>query len=566
MRRGGDNSATESIHQALKWLDKCRNTHKADCGPGDPSFRPSRLLQLRKPESNTQDTLQVKLVESKHFNKTAPVAYACLSHCWGGIKPKCITTKETISANMERISWSTIPLTFQHAMVVATGLGIQYIWIDSLCIIQGDDDDWRREAAMMASVYSNALITIAATSSANCHQGLYRTDLPQYQLSELPVSIPGHPSLRFLAQAVSHNVIWQQYRLSPDLMSSTCKPLLSRAWFFQEWRLSPRLLHFVQGEVVWQCRQGSICQCQSFEGYPPFPALPYKQVEYPSSPTSLQAEVWGKPHQDWFRTVEAYSGLALSYRTDKLAAISGVAKTTPQFRMGNTYAAGIWRECMPWGLCWYTDPQRQDGLSQRLPATPAEWVAPSWSWASIDARVTWPRIGNDRECLVVSKCNIDDVTCEPKGGPEDATGPLKDASITITGLATQCILKYDASSRPKYSISIGEWMAWQDLKYFHPDFVLVEENHSAPGLELECLFLCSYEIFGKKDEWAGCCLILTPSRRKEGAFERVGLLPDVCSNWGPWGPGRRMGKDAAYHRDKLAIFEAKCVKKTFVIV
>ncbi|KAK4151593.1 heterokaryon incompatibility protein-domain-containing protein [Chaetomidium leptoderma] len=98
--------------------------------------------------------------------------YTCLSHCWGGAQP-LKTTKDNSEDHLVSIPWDTIPKTFQEAIKLNWHLGIQYIWIDSLCIIQGDGDDWARESTKMCDVYGNAYLTIAASSAPNSTQGLF---------------------------------------------------------------------------------------------------------------------------------------------------------------------------------------------------------------------------------------------------------------------------------------------------------------------------------------------------------------------------------------------------------
>jgi hypothetical protein len=74
-----------------------------------------------------------------------------LSHCWGTSTP-IITTCDTINDRMKGIKFEEMTKTFQDAVSVTRNLGIQYLCIDSLCIVQGDQQDWEREASRMADV------------------------------------------------------------------------------------------------------------------------------------------------------------------------------------------------------------------------------------------------------------------------------------------------------------------------------------------------------------------------------------------------------------------------------
>ncbi|KAK0727277.1 heterokaryon incompatibility, partial [Lasiosphaeria miniovina] len=88
--------------------------------------------------------------------------YAALSHCWGspGQQP-FTTTADNLASRQSGIDFQHLPPTFRDAVIVASELGVQNLWIDSLCIIQDDADDWARESIRMAAVYGKAHVTIA---------------------------------------------------------------------------------------------------------------------------------------------------------------------------------------------------------------------------------------------------------------------------------------------------------------------------------------------------------------------------------------------------------------------
>lgn len=107
---------------------------------------PSRLLDLE-PEDSLGGP--VKLIETKQLNSSK---YACLSYCWGGVEPDCMTTNATYDKNQRGIPTQKTPRLFLEAKEVTRNMGIRYLWIDSLCIIQGNSLDWRQEAARMADI------------------------------------------------------------------------------------------------------------------------------------------------------------------------------------------------------------------------------------------------------------------------------------------------------------------------------------------------------------------------------------------------------------------------------
>ncbi|KAI8944488.1 heterokaryon incompatibility protein-domain-containing protein [Xylaria longipes] len=145
----GDTSSATAVNRAKEWLRKCIEEHD-ECGGGEEHLAPSRLI-----DTKPDETQNVKLVELENF----ACRYVCLSHCWGSTK-SIKTTKETLQERKERILWDTLCPTFQDAITVVRQLGLRYLWIDSLCIIQDDSNDWARESSKMAATYSLAHLTI----------------------------------------------------------------------------------------------------------------------------------------------------------------------------------------------------------------------------------------------------------------------------------------------------------------------------------------------------------------------------------------------------------------------
>jgi len=135
---------------------------------------PTRLLDLK---TSKQDGRAV-LVNFPVSGTSPTVPYACLSYCWGTNVDGIIkTTKASLANHQQGIAISLLPKNFQDATLICTGLSIRYLWVDALCIIQDDKDDWNYESGQMCRVYSNSYITIAAHSADSCHQGFLGTQI-----------------------------------------------------------------------------------------------------------------------------------------------------------------------------------------------------------------------------------------------------------------------------------------------------------------------------------------------------------------------------------------------------
>jgi hypothetical protein len=150
-----------SVEVARSWISYCEKSHvfcKAQISP-IPPFLPTRVLEI---------SSKVRLLEPKNVR----ARYITLSHRWGNPLAMLRTTKNTLQTFCEEIPWSFLPQTFCDAIEITKGLDFQYLWIDSLCIIQDDPVDWQSESARMSDVYSFSHLNLAATQVADPNKGL----------------------------------------------------------------------------------------------------------------------------------------------------------------------------------------------------------------------------------------------------------------------------------------------------------------------------------------------------------------------------------------------------------
>jgi hypothetical protein len=150
-----------AVRQIIQWLSDCDKHLGCTASHRSITALPTRVLDLGKDS--------IKLFESQGIDGT----YMTLSHCWGST-PFITTTKDTIQERKEGIPLEDLPQTFKDAVSLTRNLGIQYLWIDSLCIIQQDTEDWEKEASKMGSVYSHSYLNIAATSSMGGDGGCFQ--------------------------------------------------------------------------------------------------------------------------------------------------------------------------------------------------------------------------------------------------------------------------------------------------------------------------------------------------------------------------------------------------------
>jgi len=289
-----------------------------------------------------------------------------LSYCWGNSIPESSkTTMETIQAHREAINFVLLPKTLREAMIVTRSLGISFIWIDALCIIQGDEYDWNRESATMYQVYSQAIVTIAAGLWDHCDGGFlnpekvpFVTRLYHYcglfvdQVSQcLNTSTLPHPKIGLVK-------------------SWTENPLALRGWAMQERELSIRIIYFTPLWIILECREQSLCYHQLSRHKPRCINVYENEISrYSYNPNAFIGRCLDVgdysnyfQHRDiqhrWKQLVMNHSNRKLTRATDKIASLSGLVDALkPMFK--SEYFAGLWESDFLRGLLWFRYSQQE---------------------------------------------------------------------------------------------------------------------------------------------------------------------------------------------------------------
>lgn len=230
------------------WIRDCDKNHQQCASAQKESFLPTRLLDLE----TFAGSKDLKLVALDAEDAT--VKYTALSHCWGEASHHPLTTTiGNLAQHLQRIPFSDLPLTFKDAAEITSQLGLRYLWIDSLCIVQSDPKEWASEASKMASVYGNALVTLSALSSLDSRFGC-RISNAQASTHDRPFfdfdSGPYH--IRLFKRGLR---FWdQEYGLDSYQDGEHEKnPLRTRAWTLRERELSKRNIHFSENLLLWEC-------------------------------------------------------------------------------------------------------------------------------------------------------------------------------------------------------------------------------------------------------------------------------------------------------------------------
>ncbi|KAL8789154.1 MAG: hypothetical protein Q9213_001261 [Squamulea squamosa] len=258
--------------------------------------------------------------------------YTALSHYWGPPERHPIkTTTKNLDEMMTRILINKLPNTFRDAVDTTRELGKRFLWIDSLCIIQDDEDDWAKESALMASVYGQSYCTLAALSSQNATEGCrlvphIRTAI--CRSTEIDTQDEYHNSYRIRFFEREPRDWHKEYGDNPYTHSefgTPETPLRSRAWTLQERELSVRKIHFSKDQLLWEC-----CELKASAQLPWHHKTTEDDLEtFPVRNALTENTVPGGPvamRDRWYQLMEDYSTRSLTNKLDTLPALSGLAQ------------------------------------------------------------------------------------------------------------------------------------------------------------------------------------------------------------------------------------------------
>ncbi|KAI2471035.1 HET-domain-containing protein [Annulohypoxylon bovei var. microspora] len=310
----------------------------------DSEFVPTRLVRV--------DCQSPRLVETYYGfgqgNLRHPFRYAAISYCWGSpeqAKLQLKTERSSLLSRLSSIEEHKMTRVLRDAVETCRALSIPYLWINTLCIIQDDPQDWEQESTSMGKIYTNAYLTICALSSDSCNESFLTRKPSQIEIpffSKVKPEIHGSYNLRV--------------KLPPIYADSTGEDHSSskwekRAWTFQEEATSVRIMAFGSSYVHF--------------------ITPWKR--------QTQGE-------------QAVDDL-YSFRTNELLRHRGhiddyyslwYSSVVPDILLNDEYAAGLWKRDLHRGLFWYRsvdEIQSWDVFLHQLSDT-SEYVAPSWKCGS----------------------------------------------------------------------------------------------------------------------------------------------------------------------------------------
>lgn len=339
---------------------------------------PKRLIDLLPDDGqDSHGEPHSKLIFSENILETFP-KYTALSYCWGDER-NFKTTRATVEAFHQNIPTTELPCTFKEAFELTRQLGIRYIWIDALCIVQDDKSDWAKEVAHMHSVYASSFLTIQASEAKAPSKGCFAPTCPD------SAEIKGRERTLFTTREPS-NELEAVVHIVPHVLRTSA--LNTRGWTLQETVLSHRIVQLTNYELHWRCRSSMLWET----------GIPYANTErfHGNVPPfhETRDRTW---HSLWSTWIENYSEREFSFPDDRLPGIVGLVEAYKR-ETSDEPCLGLWRRSLSEDLAWWRIGTLSDGSAQ----PPMSQPLPSWSPFACRQAVEsnrWNRPGPERSVI-----------------------------------------------------------------------------------------------------------------------------------------------------------------------
>ncbi|KAL8828971.1 MAG: hypothetical protein Q9170_006371 [Blastenia crenularia] len=449
-------------------------------------------------------------------------SYVTLSHCWG---PEGLNFKLTRLSEPDfrhQIPWEPLPATFKHAIQFTRRLnaafGIQYLWIDALCIIQDSEKDWFKEASNMADIYRYSFCNLASCIGPDSRFGLFWESDPYTT----------HTCIIEANIGSSESGFYKVKNYESYATAVADSMLETRAWVLQEVLLAPRVIYFTPQQWIWEC--SSICANQHA------PTLQligsrgksFKRHEIPMAQTIPIVEPNSSLVSDyelyriWMNYVRAFTSRKLTKSRDKLIAISGLAKYTyARLTVKDRYIVGLWKRHLLLHMLWKVSYGQEA-------SRPQPYRAPTWTWASVEGTIYNHRTNQEavEHCSPIAEILKLDI----KYTSDDEFCEVESAEAAMRGFLFEIFPEFQVRSTDQLA-TVAE-VKWQDR-------ILTVDGQNAANFDIKfsvdtkpsslfCMPLVLEQY--NNDNCTAACLLLESVPGKRGVYQRIGrcdLVADV---------------------------------------
>lgn len=403
------------VKQAHKFLSRCTTQHNSAIDHRVTRWRPTRLLHIA-----DIDNLNLN-VDQGNF-----VKYAALSYRWGAPPFPHNTTSDNLRDRVNRIPLEGLPQTIKDAIYLAKKIGIEFVWIDSLCIIQNDADDWKQEASQMHMVYRSAWVVIAALEQQTVTETFLETSNP----STMNLKVKHHNQDARLEHTLRFKFDpYNEYEYTAPTLGRlvSTSTWATRGWMMQEQLLSNRILYFAIGMVIFECPR----------------CIWYGDDRHRIKKNHTSSDRWTRnylgigrdfdigfqilePYEQWYEMLKTYTNRTLTYGKDKLPAIEGLAQQImSSLSLKDRYIWGLWMDDLRRGLLWCTS----NKMGPRL----GRCEAPSWSWVATETPIYYGDWLFDKRIEYIATVHDTSLTHSSPSGPDTTSAH----SLTIRGRLVQ---------------------------------------------------------------------------------------------------------------------------------
>ncbi|KAF5574200.1 heterokaryon incompatibility protein [Fusarium pseudocircinatum] len=455
---------------------------------------PKRALKIENDEVSLY-------ISHKEDVQTEDQRYVALSYRWGNDLPLRLT-RDTMDDFIRGCPISELPVTLRDAVRISRNLGFRFIWIDALCIVQDDENDWAEQSALMADIYRYSSLNLCAANSTGCGSGMVEMAAPH--LMEIAAATTQSTDMGF-----RESVVLVGGPISTTIIDWDRCGLLSRGWVFQEGLCSPRGLYVSRRHGLWWDCGTMIDMIDSHESIltgdtdhafdPRTERRSFLSLSNLSNHHSMAIRDFSFTWYDW---MEEFTSRDLTRITNRLPAVAGMASYVASLS-GMNYKAGLWEEDILRGLMWRSS---SSGHAKRVPGG-----APTWSWASITGPVYYDkfftmRVDHRGEIDRRAELDLDITDTAVEEEQADSFGNVRRGEIKALG-----VLKHAATMllrerwKPKWEF---------DVQPTEPEADVLER----------CQVLRLARAYRNKQ---GTCpvvyfLIIRETGRRENEYQRVG--------------------------------------------
>ena len=336
--------------------------------------------------------------------------------------------KSNIESHKLRIPYAAMPKTLQDAVIVSRRLDIRYLWIDALCIIQGDDEEWEREHLRMADIYSSAKLVLAADNADGLEKGFLKTAL---DTSGFLKDWSSKSKAKVREESLG---LRREGDLCPSPLSLD-EPLNRRAWSLSEMIFANRVVHFTSSGVIWECNEArhydrgfsNIFREHNDDSFRVFRS---EKIAKQSSKDKLYRK-WNLLVAE-FTKRQINSQPGETYKdVERLVALSRLARRfswilSEVHQCEDEYLAGMWRGDLETSLLWSVERCLQEDSEMRW-RRPETSRAPSWSWAAIEGSISIEPFIGMQSHVVIEEATVKH---QSKGDP---FGRVLSGSLLVRG-------------------------------------------------------------------------------------------------------------------------------------